>query len=104
MIAVVALAACVSAWGVCAWRRRLADDRGQFYTHEDMVRYQAFLKSVALGAAQEAEQKSSAGGNGRQRWTEAASAWRAKASDHARLEAEYRWRADLKQRIRGAAW
>ena len=74
------------------------------YTHEEMVQYQAFLKSVALGQAREAERKAAAGGADRQRWAEDAVSWRAKASTHERSAAEYRWRADLKQRLRRGGW
>ncbi|AGA28283.1 hypothetical protein [Singulisphaera acidiphila] len=100
----IALAACASAWGIHAWRRRLADDRSQFYTHEEMAQYQAFLKSVALGQAREAEGKAAAGGADRQRWAEEAASWRAKSYAHERSAVEYRWRADLKQRLRRGGW
>lgn len=106
LIALVAVAACTSAWGIHAWRRRLADDRGRFYTHEEMVPYQAFLKEVALGEAQDAEQKAAAAAavGDRRHWTEEADAWRAKASAHERAEAKYRWRAELKQRLGQGEW
>src|SRR5437763_1109327 len=72
LILLVALVACASAWGVHARRRQLADDRGQFYTHEEMARYQGFLKAIALDQARQAEGKVAAGGGDRQRWAEEA--------------------------------
>jgi hypothetical protein len=69
-----------------------------------MAQYQAFLKAVALRQAQEAEQKAAAGGGDWRRWAEEADSWRAKAPAHERAEAESRWRADLKQRLRRGDW
>src|SRR5947208_3465616 len=54
LIALIAVVASMSVWGIHAWRCRLADDRGQFYTHEEMAQYQAFLKQVALGQVRDA--------------------------------------------------
>jgi hypothetical protein len=90
VLVLVALVAVALAWGVHAWRRRLADNAGQFRTHEEETEYQAFLKSVALDQARQAELKAAAGGDHRQRWTEEAASWRTRASAHARAEAEYR--------------
>lgn len=94
------------AWGIHAWRRRLADDRDQFYSHEEMAQYQAFLKEVALGQVRDAEQKAAvavAVGD-REHWVAEADAWRAKASASERAEAEYRWRAELKQQLSRGGW
>lgn len=103
-IVLIALVACASAWGIYAWRRWLADDRGRFYTHEETAQYQAFLKSVALGQAREAQRKAAAGGADRQRWVEEAASWSARANAHERSAADYRWCADLKQRLRRGGW
>ena len=104
LITPVAVVAFTSAWGIHAWHRRLADDRGQFYTHGEMASYQAFLKAVALGQVRDAEKKAAAGVGDRLHWAAEADLWRAKASAHERAEAEYRWRADLKQRLSRGSW
>jgi len=85
-------------WDVHVRRRRLADDSGQFYTHEEMAYYQAFLEAVALGLAREAEQKAAAGGSDSARWAKKAAELRLRASAHARSKREFQWRSELKRR------
>ncbi len=96
LLVLIAVVAVAFAWGIHIRRRRLADDSGQFYTHEEMAAYQAFQESVALDHAQEAERKAAAGDVDTERWSrEAAEMW-ARASAHARSKREYLWRAGLK--------
>jgi hypothetical protein len=97
LLALVAVLAIALGWGVHVRRRRLADDSGQFYTHEEMAQYQAFLQAVALGQAREAERKAAAGGGEAPRWAEEAAEARARASAYARSRREYQWRAGLKR-------
>jgi len=100
----VAVVAYILAWGIHNWRRRLADDRDQFYSHEEMAQYQAFLKEVALGQVRDAEQKAAVAVGDREHWVAEADTWRAKAAASARAEAEYRWRAELKQQLSRGGW
>ena len=100
LLILIALAAFASAWCVRAHLLRLADDSGQFYSHEEMAGYQSFLKACALQSAREAEQKAAEGGVDRPRWAAEAGSMRARADGHARTEGKYRGLAELKQRLR----
>jgi hypothetical protein len=57
LLVLVAVVAVALGWADHVRRRRLADDSGQFYTHEEKAKYEAFLEAVELGLAREAEQK-----------------------------------------------
>jgi hypothetical protein len=93
------LACCGAALGrvVHARRHRLADDSSGFYSHEELAEYQAFLEAVAARHAREAEEKADAGGADASRWAREAAGARARASAHAEIEREYRWRAGRKR-------
>ena len=97
LLGLVAAVALASALGVHAWRRHLADDSGQFYTHEESAAYQAFQEAAATAVAVQAERKAAEGGpDAARRLREAAEA-RDRASVAARAKREYEWRASLKR-------
>jgi hypothetical protein len=97
LLVLVAAVAAASAWGVHAWRRRLADDSGRFYTHEESAAYQAFQEAAATSVAVEAERKAAAGGPDAARWRREAVEARDRASVAAKARREYEWRASLKR-------
>ncbi len=97
---VLLLVACFGAalgWGVQIRRHRLADNSREFYTHEEMAEYQAFLEAVAARHAREAEERAAAGGPEAPGWAGEASEARRRAATHSELKREYRWRAALKR-------
>jgi len=51
LLVLVAAVGVTTAWGVHTWRRHLADDSGQFYTHEESAAYQAFQEAAATAVA-----------------------------------------------------
>ncbi|QEH35549.1 hypothetical protein OJF2_41020 [Aquisphaera giovannonii] len=104
LLVLVAVAAFAAAWGVHAWHRRVADDRGQFYTHEELALYQEFQQAAALVAAREAESKAAAGDADSPRWAAEAASLRARAAALGRSAADYRWRAGIKQRLARGGW
>jgi hypothetical protein len=97
LLLLVAAAAAVSAWGVHAWRRHLADDSGRFYTHEESAAYQAFQEAAATRVADEAERTAAEGGPDAARWERVADDARDRASAAARAKRDYEWRASLKR-------
>ena len=97
LLILVAVAALVSGWVAHDRRRRLADDRGRFYSHEEWAELHAFLESATLKHAREAEQKAAAGGPKAERWAREAAELRAMSSEHAKAKREYQWRAGLKR-------
>jgi hypothetical protein len=97
ILVLIAVAAVASAWGVRAWRRHLADDSGQFYTHEESAAYEAFQEAAAKAVAVEAERKAAAGGPDAAHWEREAVEARRRASLAAKAKHEYEWRASLKR-------
>ena len=104
MILIAILIAAVAGWGIHLHRVRLADDRSLFYSYEEEIPYRRFLKSVAIGMAEEAEKKATEKGADRSRWLKEAAAYRAEAAAHARTQEKYRRLAELKKSISEGGW
>lgn len=98
MMVLVAMVAVGTAWGVNARRRRLADDHGRFYTHEEVAVLQAFNEASALQAAAEAEREAEKGGPEADGWWRKVVEARERAEAAGRTKREYEWRASLKKR------
>ena len=97
LLVLVAAVGVTSAWGVHTWRRHLADDSGQFYTHEESAAYQAFQEAAATAVAIEAERKAAGGGADASHWEQEAALARQRAALAAKAKRKYEWRASLKQ-------
>jgi hypothetical protein len=98
MLVLIATAAAGLAWITEVKRRQLADDHGQFYTHEEAAQHQAFMERAFLQFAAEAEQKAAlANGPEAQQWVEEAREARRRAADCAKAKQEYQYRASLKK-------
>jgi hypothetical protein len=97
LLALIALVAIAAGWAVHERRRRLADDRGAFYTHEEWAAVLAFQESAARSVAREAEQKAAEGGPDTAHWVAEARAARLQASEAGKARREYEWRASLKR-------
>jgi hypothetical protein len=87
-------------WYLDAQERRLADDSGLFYTHEESVAYLAFQESAALLVASEAERKAAEGGPDTARWRREAVEARRIAAAASKSKREYERRVAIKRRLR----
>jgi hypothetical protein len=104
LLVLVAAAALAMAWAVRSHQRGLADDSGEFFTHEESAAYAAFQKGAALSYANLAEQKAAVNGPDRPYWERQAADARRRASMLEQREADYLWRAELKRRFREGGW
>lgn len=97
LLVLIALVAIAAGWAVHERRRRLADDRDAFFSHEEWAATLAFQESAARSVEREAEQKAAESGPDAAQWTAEARAARLQASEAGKARKQYEWRASLKR-------
>jgi cell division protein FtsL len=97
LLVLIVFSAISLGWFVHERRRRLADDSGNFFSHEEQAARLSFEESAALMVAREAEQKAAEGGSDAARWASEAATARLRASAAGKGKREYEWRASLKR-------